>query len=226
MPAKHKNITYKTTEAPNPFASGQDAAYAEILLHNQRETRWWRLVVGCGSLLLFFISFLFSVYAVRLQKVVPVLINVMPSGESQYLGEVRQSGALTVPEAAIVFQARKFISNLRTVSTDREVVYENITECYAMITASYEPVMTRYLRGASPFDLVGKSRRSVEIESVIRVTGSSYQIDWVETTADSFGSDKKKMRAIVTVKILAATDETIKKNPLGIYIDNCEMTGL
>jgi type IV secretion system protein VirB5 len=226
MPAAHKNPTYKTTEIPNPFVTGQDAAYAEILAHNMRETRWWRYVVGLGSLLLFFISFLFSVYAVRLQKTVPVLINIMPSGEAQYLGEVRQSGPLPVPEAAVVFQIRKFISDLRSVSTDRQVVYENLNDCYAMITSSYEPVMTRLLRANSPFDLVGKTRRSVGIESVIRITGSSYQIDWTETSAGASGGENKKMRAIITVKLLPPTDETIKKNPLGIYIDNCEMTEL
>lgn len=226
MPAKHKNTTYKTTEIPNPFVTGQDAAYAEILAHNIRETRWWRLVVGLGSLSLFFISFLFSVYAVRLQKTVPVLVNVMPSGEAQYLGEVKQSGALAVPDAAVVFQIRKFVTGLRQVSTDRQVVYDNLEDCYAAVTASFEPVLTRQLRDNSPFSLVGKTRRSVEIESVIRVTGSSWQIDWTETTSESSGSRRRKMRAIITVKMLPPTDETIKKNPLGIYIDNYEMTEL
>jgi type IV secretion system protein VirB5 len=133
---------------------------------------------------------------------------------------------MQIPEAAVVFQIRKFISNLRSVSTDRDVVYQNITDCYAMITASYEPVLTRQLRANSPFDLVGKIRRSVAVESVIHVTGSSYQIDWTETSADSSGSRGRKMRAIITIKILPATDETIKQNPLGIYIDNYEMTEL
>lgn len=226
MPAPHKNVTYKPAEIPNPFVTGQDAAYAEILAHNMRETRWWRLVVGIGSLALFFVSFLFAVYAVRLQKTVPVLVNVMPNGEAEYLGEVRQSGALAVPEAAVVFQIRKFVTGLRSVSTDRQVVYDNLDGCYAMVTASWEPVLTRQLRGNSPFSLVGKTRRSVEIESILRTTGSSYQIDWIETSADSSGSRRNKMRAVVTVKMLPPTDETIKKNPLGIYIDNFEMTEL
>jgi type IV secretion system protein VirB5 len=189
--------------------------------------KWWRTIIGGGMLILFFISFCFFVYAVTLQKTVPVLVNVMPSGEAQYLGEVRQNAAVTVPEAAIHYQVRKFISNLRSISTDRQVLFDNINDCYAMITGSYEPIMTRALREASPFDLVGKVRRTIEVESVLKITGASYQIDWKETETDSSASPKhKRMRALVTVQILPTDAATMKVNPLGLYIENCEMTEL
>jgi type IV secretory pathway TrbF-like protein len=32
------------------------------------------------------------------------------------------------------------------------------------------------------------------------------------------------MRALVTIKLLPASGDAVKRNPLGIYIDNCEMT--
>jgi type IV secretion system protein VirB5 len=223
----HKSTTYKPPEIPNPFREGQDKAYADILKDKMDEMRWWRGVIGAGMLVLFVLSLIFFIVAVSQQKTVPVLVNVMPSGEAQYLGEVRQQGQVQVPEAAIQYQARLFVTNLRSVSTDPQVLYNNIDACYAMVTGSYEPVMTRLLRGASPFDLVGKVRRTVEIESVLRITTNSYQIDWIESTVDSAAARTgKRMRALVTVKLLPVTDDTIRKNPLGIYIDNCEMTEL
>jgi type IV secretion system protein VirB5 len=227
VPAPHKSTTYKPLPLSNPFREGQDKAYADILKDKMDEMRWWRGVVGTGVLVLFAVFLACFLYAVGQQKTIPVLVNVMPNGETQYLGEVRQQGAAQAPEAAIQYQARRFITNLRSVSTDPQVLYNNIDDCYAMITSSYEPEMTRFLRGASPFDLVGKVRRSVEIESVLRVTASSYQIDWIESTVDS-GANRNsvRMRALVTIKLLPVTDETIRKNPLGIYIDNCEMTSL
>jgi type IV secretion system protein VirB5 len=226
MPAVHKSTTYKPLPIPNPFREGQDKAYADILKDKMDEMRWWRGVVGAGVLVLFALSLACFVYALSRQKTVPVLVNVMPSGETQYLGEVRQ-GAVQVPEAAIQYQARRFITNLRSVSTDPQVLYNNIDDCYAMVTSSYEPVMTRFLRGASPFDLVGKTRRTVEIESVLHITANSYQIDWIESTVDNAaGRASRRMRALVTVKLLPVTDDTIRKNPLGIYIENCEMTEL
>jgi type IV secretion system protein VirB5 len=227
MPPPHKSTAYKPINIPNPFREGQDKAYADILQDKMKEMKWWRGIIGVGILVLFFICLCFFIYAVNLQKTVPVLVNIMPSGEAQYLGEVRQGTAAPVPEAAIQYQVRKFITNLRSISIDPQVLYNNIDECYAMVTNSYEPIMTRSLRSASPFDLVGKNRRSVEVESVLKITGSSYQIDWRETVTDNSSSRKNsRMRALVTVTLLPVTDATIRKNPLGIYIENCEVTEL
>jgi type IV secretion system protein VirB5 len=226
MPAVHKSTTYKPLDIPNPFREGQDKAYADILLDKMKELKIWRFT-AIGSLVLFAAALCIFFYAVNMQRAIPVLINVMPSGETQYLGEVRQTAASQVPEAAIQYQVRNFIACLRSVSTDPQVLYNNITGCYDMVTGSYEPVMTRFLRGASPFDLVGKIRRTVEIESILHVTESSYQVDWIEAVVDSAASrSTTRMRALLTVKLLPVTGDTIKKNPLGIYIDNCEMTQL
>ena len=226
MPLKHKSTAYKPLPFNNPFTEGQDRAYADILQGAIRDKNFWRYFVGIGVLLLFGISLLFFVYATRQQKTIPVLINVMPTGETQYLGEVRQSGAMQVPESAINWQIRKFITNLRTISTDYQVVFNNIDECYVMVTRSYSQVMSNNLRANSPFDLVGKIRRTVEFETLLNVTGQSYQVDWHETTVDSQNTRKVKMRAIVTIRLLPVTDQNIKVNPLGIYIDNFEMTQL
>ena len=226
MPAPHKNTVYKTLDIPNPFKEGQDKAYADILMDKMKETSRWRLT-AFGSLILFAVSLGISAHAVSLQRTVPVLINVMPSGETQYLGEVRQTGALQVPEAAILYQVRRFITNLRSISTDYQVLYNNIDDCYAMVTQGYAQIMTRMLRESSPFDLVGRVRRTVEIESALRITGRSYQIDWTETVIDGSASRRvTRMRAVVTVLLIPPTDQTIRRNPLGIYIENAEMTEL
>jgi len=226
MPATHKNAVYKPPDIPNPFQEGQDKAYAEILLDKMKETRRWR-ITGFVCCFLFFISLILFFISISQQKTVPVLINVMPSGESQYIGEVRQSGAIQVPDASIFYEIREFVSNLRSISTDYQVVYQNIDRCFIMVTSSYSPILRQMLLSNSPFDLVGKMRRTVEVESVLHITGSSYQINWTETVIEPSSSPKNsKMRAVVTIRLLTPTDATIKRNPLGIYIENFEMTEL
>jgi len=225
MPATHKSTLYKPIDAPNPFQEGGDKGYADLLQNQINETAWWRRI-GVFSLLMFLINFCFFVYAVNLQKTVPVLVNVMPSGEAQYLGEVRQNGELQIPEAAILYQIRKFIINLRSVSTDYQVLYDNINECFSMVTANYAPIMRQMILNASPFELVGKTRRTVSIETVLHITERSYQVNWIENTLDSSSQKNTKMRAVVTIRLITPNDTTIRKNPLGIYIENCEMTEL
>jgi len=221
----HKKPYYKPPDAKNPFLAGSDKAYADILLNTMNEAKRWRqstfLHVGLFlvALILFFVS-------ISRQHTIPILVNVMPSGEAQYLGEVRQNGSFNVPEAAIYYQIRAFVHNLRSISTDYSVLFDNIDGCFQMATSSYTPIMRSMLLADSPFDLFGKMRRTVDIESVLHVTGRSYQINWTETVIESSTTKNSKMRAVVTIRLVVPTDSTIKRNPLGIYIENFEMTEL
>jgi len=226
MAAQHKKTVYKTLEIKNPFHEGQDKAYADILADRIKEAQTWRksTLVNIG---LFIVAIILFWYAISRQQVIPVLINVMPSGESQYLGEVRQTGSIQVPEAAIHYQIRTFISNYRSVSTDYQIVYRNIDDCFFMVTPNYSPIFRQLLLDNSPFALVGKIRRTVEIESLLLITGRSYTVNWTETVYDtSANHTTAKMRAVVTIRLVTPTDATIKRNPLGIYIESFEMTEL
>jgi type IV secretion system protein VirB5 len=226
MPATHKSSVYKPLEIANPFQKGQDQAYADILQHVVKESLLWRRLT-LFHVLLFVVSLILFFTAINQQKTVPVLVNVMPSGESQYLGEVRQNGSFQVTEGQIHFDIRKFISNIRSVPTDYQILYNNIDDCFIMVTSSYSPVMRQMLISNSPFELFGKIRRSVEFESVLHVTENSYQINWTETVIESSSNPKKaKYRAVVTVRIITPTKATIERNPSGVYIENFEMTEL
>jgi type IV secretion system protein VirB5 len=194
-------------------------------LENAEKTKnWWQYFMGISCVSLFLASLVLFYISLSRQDIIPVLVNVLPSGESAYIGEVRQA-QFQVPEAAIFYQVRKFISNIRTIPVDPYVLNTNINECYAMITSSYEIIFTPNLRANSPFPLVGKIRRSIEIESTLRITGNSYQVDWTESTFESGGNPSRvKMRALVTVRLITPDPSFIKDNPLGIFIEACEWT--
>ena len=229
MPAPNKSTTYKPLPVKNPFCRTGDEAFAELLQVEVKRSWFYLRVFGFGSLGLFAVTLVLFFYAVSLQRAVPILVNVMPSGEASYLGEVRQTGQFQIPEAAIFYQVRRFISNIRSISADSQVLYNNINDCYSMITTTYEPTMTRMLRANSPFPLVGKIRRSVEFESTLRITGNSYQVDWIETSVEPGGSPvNRKMRGLVTIIFITPnpSSDWIKVNPLGIFIDACEWTEL
>ena len=226
MSATHKKTSYKPPDVKNPFLEGQDKAYGEILADKIKETQLWRRTAFL-NIGLFIISLILFFTAVNQQKTVPVLVNVMPSGEAQYLGEVRQNAGIQVQEASIHFQLRTFVTKIRSISTDYQVLYQNIDDCFHMVTSQYSPILRQHLLSNSPFELVGKQRRSVEIESILHVTDRSYQINWLETVIESSNSPKnRKYRAVITIRIIPTTDLTIKRNPLGIYIENFQMTEL
>jgi len=223
----HKNPVYKPVDVTNPFLNESDKAYADILADKIKESQIWRqsTYVHAG---LFAVALILFFVALSRQQTIPVLVNVMPSGEAQYIGEVRQNGGFNVPEAAIHYHIRTFVYNLRTIPTDYQVLFDNIDTCFQWVTSDYSGIMRDFILKASPFELVGKQRRTVDVESVLHVTGRSYQINWTESVIDSQSSPQKntKMRAVVTIRLVLPTDATIKRNPLGIYIENFEMTEL
>jgi len=203
-------------------------AYSDLLQDQVKTKNFILYFIGIGSIILFSVSLILFFVSLQRQDIVPVLVNVMPSGEAAYLGEVRTGGGgFQVPEAAIRFQVREFISNLRSVPVDIQVMNEKLTKCYHAIAKAYEPYLTRIIREQGFFSLVGKIRRSVEIESVLRITNNSYQVDWTETTSESNGMQQRhKMRALLTVVTIEPEPDFIETNPLGIFIEDFEWTEL
>ena len=184
-------------------------------------------VIGIGSLALFSVSVVLFFLSISRQQTIPVLVNVMPSGEAVYLGEVRQSGGVQVSEASIVYQVREFITNIRSVSVDPHVMNVNLTKCFYASSRSFEPILTRIIRDQDLFSLVGKMRRLVEIETTLHITGTSYQVDWTEITIEPGGTQRsRKMRGLLTVLTIPPQPEFIKTNPLGIFIEAFEWTEL
>ncbi|MDR2865340.1 MAG: type IV secretion system protein [Spirochaetaceae bacterium] len=226
MASLHKNTTYKPLAVNNPF-DAQDKMYGDLLAVAEKDKKKWRTI---SYILLLFVaaSICGLFYAVNLQKTVPVLVNVMPHGEAQYLGEVRQSGEIAIPEAAIQFQIRMFLTYLRTIPFDADILFRDITKCYDMVSSICERKMTAELRAASPFPLVGSTKRAIQIETILKLTNGSYQVDWIENTTAQGAStpNKVRMRGIFTIKLLTPTEKNIQTNPLGIYVDNYDMTRL
>ena len=70
---------------------------------------------------------------------------------------------------------------------------------------------------------------SVEITSVLAQSEHTYQVEWDESTRSRNGALKNKAhwKALITVYIVDSrdfTEEMIRKNPAGIYIENFSWT--
>ena len=223
MASFHKTAVYKPLAVKNPFEA-QDAVYRDILEGERVSKKRWRLVALVAQL--FFLASLgILYYAVSMQRVVPVLVAVAQWGEAQYLGEVKSSSSLNVPEVAIHYQMRDFITCFRSISSDSDILYANITHIYDMLTAKGEKKVTTELRASDPFSKVGALKKTISIETVLRLSTETYQVDWVETTT---GRENRSVhiRGLFTVKLLQPPDKRRAFNPLGIYIDDYDMTEL
>jgi type IV secretion system protein VirB5 len=223
MGSLRKSTVYKPLPLKNPFEAA-GGVYHDLLKEAKDDKKKWQsaafvslgFVVCCIGIL---------VYAVSMRKTVPVLVAVAQWGEAQYLGEVKASSSMRVPETAIQYQIRDFITDLRGIPGDSDILYRDITRCYDMVTAKGEKKMTSELRAADPFKDVGRIKRSVTIETILRLSTGTYQADWIESSS---GTDSRTIhyRGLFTVKLLEPPEKKRVSNPLGIYIDDYDMTEL
>jgi type IV secretion system protein VirB5 len=215
--------TYKVLTKENPFGTA-DVIYKDIIEDARREKQRWQLL-GLFSIVFLIASFFVMSRAVSLQKTVPVLVTLSEWGEATYKGKVdiEKNRMNAVPDAAVQYQVRKFITDIRTIPLDGEILYRDITQCYDMVTSECAKKLTGELRKENIFGKVGKEKRSVEIETVLKLSGSSYQIDWRET-ATTTQSMTYRMRGVVTIELLEPPENKIINNPLGIYIADYDMT--
>jgi type IV secretion system protein VirB5 len=222
MASQHKSSVYTPPNVKNPFEA-EDKVYHDLIADAHKEKSTWQKI-ALFSLIFPIISVFVYVRAVNLQRTIPVLVTVSNWGEAKYQGEVTESlTSMSVPDAAVEYQVRDFVSKLRAIPTDAQVLYQDITHLYDMVTAQCSKTMTAQLQANAPFDVVGKTKRLIEIESVIKLTGGSYQIDWIENNSGT-SNYSQRFRGVVTTKLLEPPKDKRVKNPLGIYIDDYSYT--
>jgi type IV secretion system protein VirB5 len=223
MASHHKKTLYAELPVENPFKR-QEKVYGDLLADERKGKNSWRKAafISQGFVLLC-IAVIW--YAFSLPKTVPLIITVAPWGEAEYRGNV---SGLTyqnaqIPEIAIQYQIREFVTELRGISNDSEILYQNITRCYARVTEKCTRKMTTELREEDPFSSVGKTKRAVTIESVLRLSTHTWQADWIESSSGT-NAGNKRMRGVFTIELLEPSAKQRTLNPLGIYVDDYDFT--
>ena len=187
-------------------------------------------IVAYVSLAGFIISTIGLLWAISLPKTVPVLVTLSDFGEAKYLGEVSKINydGIKVPEIAIEYQIRKFVTNKYTIPGDKVVLRNNLIDCYSSLTRQSASKINSEINEHNPLNDVENLRRRVDIESVLSLSKNSYQIDFTTTQSNLFNANEviARMRGVVTITLLEPSKEDKLLNPLGIYINSYDFTQL
>ena len=223
MASHHKKTVYQDIPIENPMKRNEKL-YCDLIAKESKGKKEWLVVASVEALVIIVLT-CFIGYAVNLPKKIPVVITVLPWREAKYVGDVSSYSyeTMNIPESAYVYQVETFIQNLRTLPNDGEVLTQNITSLYNMITPAAESKMTPEIREDNPFKFIGVKKRIVTIESTIRVSGSTYQVDYIESQTGR-ESGTRRYRALVTTVRKTPPKKAEKLNPLGIYINDYNIT--
>ena len=164
------------------------------------------------------------IYLGSLPKAVPHIIEVDRLGAATYHGPVGQSDYVPT-EAVITYHLRRFIEDTREISSDLAVLKKNWLDAYLLLTPRGGNMLSAFVQKPEndPFRRAQEERVTIEILSVVRAAGDTWQIDWRESSWDKGGSPLGEpiiWRAMLrTVVATPKTTEAMQKNPIGLYID-------
>ena len=190
--------------------------------HVLKENRILRIVAIC-LVLANFLSIGITLYAVSLPESIPVLVTMNDFGETSYVGAVsrRNYQNYSVPEVAVQYQIKEFVSLCYTLSTDRAVMKKSLSKTYHLLTSTTASKYSSRLKEETPFADFGNRTREVSFQTEpLQLSKDTYQVDFEVTTRQLSGSvvESVTMRAVISVKALQPSEDDIKDNPLGIYI--------
>ena len=219
-------MTYYKEELPKEL-NPQFKEYDRIIGLQNKENKTWR-IIAVASLSFLFLSLLLLLYAIKLPKTIPMVITVSEYGEAKYVGNVSKLSYsnMKVPDIAIQYQIKRFVTNMNTITSDAQVMRQNIRDCYNMLSGDAGLKLSNILKNDNPFDKFGDIKQSILLESILQLSPQSYQVDYIQSKITMTGvvTDRTRYRGIISIALLEPPEDKKIENPLGIYISDFDFT--
>ncbi len=221
MPFKRASVRYaKTPIAETPYQTAQQL-WDERIGSARVQAGNWRLM-AFGSLAFALLMAGGLVWYSARSTITPYVVEVARSG--QVLGVGPAVAAYHPRDAEIAYFLSRFIEDVRSVPLDPVVLRHHWLEAYDYVTPRGAAMLNAYARANNPFAQVGRRTVTVQVRSIVRVSGSSFQAQWTEETyANGALVSTDRWTGILTIVIHTPHDVvSLSKNPLGIYIDGLD----
>ncbi|KQK61030.1 conjugal transfer protein TrbF [Pseudomonas aeruginosa] len=207
-------------ETPHPDTPYQAAAQAwdERIGSARVQAKNWRLMAfGCLALALLMAGGL--VWRSAQSIVTPYVVEVDKSGQVRAVGEA--ATPYRPADAQVAYHLARFVTLVRSLSIDPIVVRQNWLDAYDYTTDRGAAVLNDYARTNDPFARVGKESVTVQVTSVVRASDASFNVRWTERRfVNGAPAGTERWNAVIsTVLQTPRTEQRLRKNPLGIYVN-------
>ncbi|HEV8408339.1 MAG TPA: conjugal transfer protein TrbF [Sphingomicrobium sp.] len=157
-------------------------------------------------------------------RVVPYVVAVDHLGDARALAPAERDYQPTDPQ--IAWFLAKFIADVRSISLDPVLMRQNWLSAYDFATARGGRFLSAYARESNPFGDIGTRTVSVQVTSVVRASDRSFELKWNETEYErGTPSGTTHWTAIISiVQRPPASADTLRANPLGLYVDAIDWT--
>ncbi|WP_418025341.1 conjugal transfer protein TrbF (plasmid) [Paracoccus sp. TD-10] len=207
----------KTPEPETPYQKAAQV-WDERIGAARVQARNWRLMAfACLFLAAGFASAL--VWQSARGSVVPWVVQVDDLGQAQAVAPASADYRPTDPQ--IAWHLGRFVEQVRSIPADPVILRQNWLRAYDWTTDRGAAALNDHARTNDPFTKVGRQQIAVEVSSVIRASPNSFRVAWTERHYENGQlSSTERWTAILTVVIQTPrTAETLRANPLGIYVN-------
>lgn len=218
---KRASVRYSKTSAPETSYQAAQQLWDERIGAARVQARSWRLM-AFGSLALACVLAGGLLWYSGRSTITPYVVEVDRAGEVRAVGPAIE--AYRPRDAEIAYYLARFIEDVRSLPLDPVVLRENWLEAYDYVTSRGAEMLNTYARANDPFANIGRSSVAVQIMSIVRLSGSSFEEHWTEQTYSNGALvSTDRWTGILTIVINPPRDVvSLRKNPLGIYIDGLD----
>jgi len=211
--------TAATRSEYNPYLAARrewDERYGDQIT---RAKNWRALASLSGMIALVATSGL--IWMTVRSHVVPFVVLIDSLGRPVASGIAEQaSGSDDRLRRASIFT---WVENLRLVTTDGVAQRKAIDRVYAQIASgsAAQTFISDFYRSAPPASRAQTETVSVNVSSVLPTSDRTFEVEWIETTRDLYGTVKttEHWKGSFSVVINPPTDERLARvNPVGMYV--------
>jgi len=209
----------------NPYLVARrewDERYGSLIT---RARNWRLLAVLCAATAL--VQTVGMIILSMRSKVVPYVVAVDSLGRQVAAGAVAETSAADdrLKRAALF----EWMGDLRMITADGIAQRKAIDRVYARIANGSQAMtaVNEFYRGDPPQNRAQTETVSVDVQSILATSDTTYQVEWIETVRDLNGKVKSEdhWKGAFTILINPPTDERlIRTNPIGIYVTNASWT--
>jgi len=203
----------------NPYIAARrewDERYGDLVTR----ARNWRTVAFLCALIALVASG-GIVWLSTKSRVVPFVVAIDHLGRPLASGIADETSATDdrLKRASVL----NWLENVRTVTTDGIAQRKAIDHVYAQIAngSHAQAFISDYYRSDPPQKRAETETVAVEVNTVLPTSDRTYEVDWIETSRDLYGTVKStdRWKGSFTIALDPPTDERLARiNPLGIYI--------
>jgi type IV secretion system protein TrbF len=217
--------------AANPYVEARREGaerYADLVLGKRN----WQIAAG-GLLILSLILAAGFVWISNRSRYIPYVVEVDKLGYALTVPQPLSPSAVPDVTAKMErYEIATFIRDARSVTSDPQVEHQTLNALLAHARGAADRFLDAYYHSDgfihNPFKLAEKQTVSIEIDSILQLSPTSYQVRWSEQQRDLngivIGAPTHWEAALQTQIVPPSSDQAIVSNPLGFFVTQISWT--